>query len=83
MKCFWLTGKLTLGDATIPGTMSKPTGLQMLAFDKNLDNAQIATVVTYIRNAWKNRASAISADDVSDMRKQKKQKDDSSGLLIK
>ena len=44
----------------------------MPAFEEKLDDAQIAAVVSYIRNAWGNRASVISADTVGDMREQMK-----------
>ena len=45
-------------------------------FHDKLDNAQVAAVATYIRNAWGNRASSVSAGDVADMRKQMRQKSD-------
>jgi mono/diheme cytochrome c family protein len=62
-----------LGGAQIPATQSKPTGLQMPAFNEKLTDAQIAAVVTYIRSAWGNRASIASKSDVAKLRRQMKQ----------
>jgi mono/diheme cytochrome c family protein len=45
-----------------------PTGLAMPAFDWKLNDQEIADVLTYIRNSWGNRAPAVSADTVADMR---------------
>lgn len=65
--------RVVLGGAAIPSTTSKPTGMQMPEFATKLDDAQIAAVVTYIRNAWGNHASSVDADAITDMRKQMKQ----------
>ncbi|MGA9422892.1 MAG: c-type cytochrome [Rhodanobacteraceae bacterium] len=66
--------RVLLGGAEIPPTGTKPTGFAMPAFDGKLDDAEIADVLTYIRNAWGNHASAVSAGAVADMRKQMKHK---------
>jgi mono/diheme cytochrome c family protein len=47
-----------------------PTGPAMPALGWKLSDAQVAAVVTYIRNSWGNAASAVSASDVSRVRKQ-------------
>lgn len=60
--------RVVLAGAGVPATESKPTGLKMPAFDEKLDDAQIAAVVSYIRNAWGNHASSASASDVAKMR---------------
>lgn len=60
--------RVVLGGASVPATESKPTGLKMPAFDEKLDDAQIAAVVSYIRNTWGNHASTASAGDVAKMR---------------
>ena len=65
--------RVVLGGAQIPATQSKPTGLQMPAFNEKLTDAQIAAVVTYIRNAWGNSASVASKSDVAKLRRQVKQ----------
>ena len=46
-------------------TASAPTSLAMPSFHWRLNDAQVASVVTYIRNAWGNAASAVSTDQVS------------------
>lgn len=53
----------------IPATASKPTGLQMPAFDRKLSDAEVADVLTYIRNAWGNGAGAVSESSVTHKRK--------------
>jgi mono/diheme cytochrome c family protein len=57
-----------LEGARIPATDVKPTGFKMPAFDAKLDDRQIADVLTYIRNAWGNHASEVSADEVAHKR---------------
>ena len=47
---------------------ARPTGLAMPAFDWKLDDQEIADVLTYIRNSWGNRAPAVDADTVADIR---------------
>jgi len=58
-----------LEGAQTPATQAQPTGLVMPAFAQRLDDAQIAALVTYIRNEWGNRASQVSASKVSSQRK--------------
>jgi mono/diheme cytochrome c family protein len=43
-------------------TTEAPTGPAMPAFAWKLNDAQVAAVATYIRNAWGNAAPAVSAD---------------------
>jgi mono/diheme cytochrome c family protein len=57
-----------LQGAATPATHADPSGLAMQAFDQHLSDAQIAALTSYIRNAWGNRASAVSSDDVHDLR---------------
>lgn len=54
--------------------MSKPTGFQIPSFAKKLDDKQIAAVLSFVRNAWGNRASAVSEDEVGKRRSQMEQK---------
>ena len=56
--------------ATVVATRDKPTGLAMPAFGWKLTDAEIADLTTYIRNAWGNHASAVSASDVAKVRKE-------------
>lgn len=52
-------------------TDAAPTAPAMPAMDWKLSDAQIAAVLTYIRNAWGNEASAVSADAAQKERAQK------------
>ena len=54
---YGLNGSITVGTATYNG--------QMPAWKGNLTDAQIADVITYIRNSWGNKGSAVSAKDVA------------------
>ncbi len=47
---------------------SLPTGLAMPGFDWKLDDQQIADVLTYVRNSWGNRAPAVTARNVAEVR---------------
>jgi mono/diheme cytochrome c family protein len=50
------------------GTAGAPTAPAMPGFRHLLNDAQVADVATYIRNAWGNAAPAVSKGDVKDMR---------------
>jgi mono/diheme cytochrome c family protein len=50
------------------GTDALPTSPAMPSFGYRLDDSQVAAVVTYIRNAWGNAASAVDADAVKALR---------------
>jgi mono/diheme cytochrome c family protein len=49
-------------------TAGAPTGPAMPAFDWRLDDAQVAAVLTYIRNNWGNAAEAVPASAVANQR---------------
>jgi mono/diheme cytochrome c family protein len=49
-------------------TSGAPTAPAMPAFDWRLNDAQVAAVLTYIRNNWGNAAAAVSADAVASQR---------------
>ncbi|HTX58539.1 MAG TPA: cytochrome c [Verrucomicrobiae bacterium] len=54
---FGLHGPIAVLGATYNGVMPN--------WGQNLSDAQIASVVTFIRSAWNNKASAVSVADVS------------------
>jgi mono/diheme cytochrome c family protein len=62
-----------IGGAKVVATKDKPTALAMPAFGWKLSDAEIASLATFIRNAWGNQASTVSADDVAKVRKQSMQ----------
>jgi mono/diheme cytochrome c family protein len=57
-----------LQGARSPATESKPSGLMMPAFANKLDDAEVATLTTYIRNAWGNRGGEVAKGDVAKLR---------------
>lgn len=59
---------MILDGARIASTKGKPTGLAMPAFDWKLSDQDAADLATYLRAAWGNKASAVSASDVKDTR---------------
>ncbi len=50
------------------GTQGAPTAGAMPAFGWLLSDAQVASVATYVRNAWGNAAPAVTAGEVSSAR---------------
>jgi mono/diheme cytochrome c family protein len=49
-------------------TSAAPTAPAMPAFGWNLNDTEIADVLTYVRNTWGNAASAVQPEDVSKLR---------------
>lgn len=50
-------------------TDARPTGLAMPAYGWKLDDAEVAAVATYVRNAWGNRAPAVASHQVAGLRR--------------
>jgi mono/diheme cytochrome c family protein len=50
-------------------TDARPTALSMPGYAWKLDDAQVAAVATYVRNAWGNQAPAVSASQVAKLRR--------------
>lgn len=63
---------IVLNGARSAATPADQTGLKMPAFGGKLDDAQVADVITYVRNAWGNGAAALDKDDVADLREKTK-----------
>ena len=57
-------------EARSVATDPAPTGPAMPALGWKLSDAEVAAVVTYIRNSWGNTASAVPASDVESVRQQ-------------
>jgi len=62
--------KAVLRGARSVATDPAPTGPAMPALGWKLSDAEVAAVVTYIRNSWGNTASAVPASDVESVRQQ-------------
>jgi mono/diheme cytochrome c family protein len=56
--------RVVLAGAQAAATAEAPTGPAMPAFGYRLDDAQVAAVLTYVRNAWGNAAPVVSAEEV-------------------
>ncbi len=59
---------MILDGARTASTRAKPTGLAMPAFGWKLSDEDVADLATYLRAAWGNKASAVSADEVKSTR---------------
>lgn len=59
---------VVLNGARAVGTAGAPTAPAMPGFDWRLSDAQIAAVLTYIRNSWGNAAPAVAASAVKSQR---------------
>lgn len=55
------------GTRAVP-TPAKPTAPGMPAFDWKLDDNEVASVATYVRNAWGNSASEVQGHQVATLR---------------
>lgn len=60
---------IVLKGAQMPGTKSAPTEYAMPGFDYRLTDTEIANVVTFVRNSWGNKASAVTPEQVAKIRK--------------
>ncbi|HEY0801804.1 MAG TPA: cytochrome c, partial [Steroidobacteraceae bacterium] len=60
---------LILAGTRVGISSSLPSPLSMPSFAWKLSDQEIADVCTYIRNSWGNRADAVSASEVSELRK--------------
>ena len=57
--------QVVLGGAFAPSTDGNPRPFDMPPFATELSDEDIAAVLSYIRNAWGNRAATVRALDVS------------------
>ena len=60
--------RVVLQGARAVSTPSRPTAPAMPAFDWRLNDAQVAAVLTYIRNSWGNAAAPVSAGLIASRR---------------
>ena len=61
--------RMVLNGGFPPGTNGNPEPYGMPPFAQRLSDDEVAAVVTYIRAAWGNRGSAISATQANELRK--------------
>jgi mono/diheme cytochrome c family protein len=60
--------RVVLQGSRAVATSSMPTAPAMPAFDWRLDDAQVAAVLTYVRNSWGNAATPVSASSIASQR---------------
>lgn len=60
--------RLLLAGGALPTTRTAPSMLGMPAFDQRLSDAETAQLLTFLRNAWGNRASEVTAAMVGEVR---------------
>lgn len=60
--------RMVLHGSRAVATDTRPTAPAMPAFDWRLGDAQVAAVVTYVRNSWGNAALAVPASSVASQR---------------
>lgn len=60
--------RIILEGAEVPSTIRRPMPLVMQGYADRLDDAEIAELASFLRAAWGNRASAVSAEDVAKTR---------------
>jgi mono/diheme cytochrome c family protein len=61
--------RIVLRGARSVATDKEPTAPGMPSYGWQLNDGQVANVLTYIRNSWGNAAPAVSTDDVRRLRK--------------
>ena len=60
--------RVVLNGAQSVATAAAPTASTMPGFGNELEDGQVAAVLTYIRNSWGNAAPAVTADQVAKLR---------------
>ncbi len=60
--------RMVLNGGFPPGTKGNPMPYGMPPFAQTLSDDEVAAVVTYIRGAWGNRGSAVSAREANELR---------------
>ena len=60
--------RMVLNGGYPPGTSGNPTPYGMPPFAQSLSDDEVAAVVTYIRTAWGNRGTPVSARDANALR---------------
>jgi mono/diheme cytochrome c family protein len=60
--------RLVLAGSSLPGTRDAPSALGMPGFGWRLSNDEVAQLLTFIRAAWGNQATSVSAAEVGQVR---------------
>jgi mono/diheme cytochrome c family protein len=60
--------RIVLRGARSVGTKTQPTASGMPSYGRQLDDSEVAAVITYLRNSWGAAASSVSPEQVSKVR---------------
>ena len=60
---------IILTGSTRPSTAKAPTDFAMPGFSDRLTDSEVAAIATFVRSSWGNRASGVSASDVTKTRR--------------
>jgi alcohol dehydrogenase (quinone), cytochrome c subunit len=60
---------MILQGGELPSTAARPERLRMPGFADRLRDDEVATLATFLRQAWSNKAGSVTTADVSDLRK--------------
>jgi mono/diheme cytochrome c family protein len=60
--------RITLSGGFAPATLKKPRPYSMPPFAPTLSDTEVALILTYVRNAWGNHATPVTAADVNQYR---------------
>ena len=60
---------MILHGGALPSTAERPARLRMPGFGYRLSDDEVATLATFLRQAWTNKSDLVSASAVSDLRK--------------
>ena len=66
--------RIVIAGGRAAATDERPTSPAMPSLGYRLDDDEVAAVVTYVRNSWGNAASAVSARDVKNVRRELSQR---------
>jgi mono/diheme cytochrome c family protein len=61
--------RLVLHGGVAPTTALNPRPYSMPSFADRLDDEEVAAVINHVRNSWNNQGSAVSRDDVRELRR--------------
>ncbi|SEG07849.1 cytochrome c [Marinobacterium lutimaris] len=62
--------RVILAGARLPSTAKAPEDLAMPGFGWRLDDAEVATLASFVRSGWNNKAAAVTSDQVAEVRKE-------------
>ena len=61
---------IVLRGGTMPGTRDTPTQYAMPAFGDRLSDEEVASLLTFVRSSWGNKASKVTSSEVRRLRKE-------------